>query len=105
MELDIEAHFRQQLYKSYEENKLVLLPKEEYQNIISQLLEATATTKKTPHKYYLLEKYEVLECGYVEKFIRKREDNEDIFYSVSIEETLMSSSMPTLLQVMVVETR
>ena len=48
MELDIETHFRQQLYKSNEENKRVLLPKEGYQNIISQLLEATATTKKTP---------------------------------------------------------
>ena len=42
---------------------------------------------KTPHQYYLLKKYEVLECGYVNKLIRKREDNEDIFYFVSIEET------------------
>ena len=75
MELDIEAQFREQLFKSYKDNKRVLLPKEEYQNIISQLLEATATTKKSPHQYYLLKKYEVLECGYVKKLIRKREDN------------------------------
>ena len=29
MELDIEAQFREQLFKSYEDNKRVLLPKEE----------------------------------------------------------------------------
>ena len=87
MELDIEAQFREQLFKSNKDNKRVLLPKEEYQNIISQLLEATATTKKSPHQYYLLKKYEVLECGYVKKLIRKREDNEATFYFVSIEET------------------
>ena len=81
MELDIEAQFREQLYKSYKDNKHVMLPKEEYQNIISQLLE------KSPHQYYLLKKYEVIECGYVKKLIRKREVNEATFYFVSIEET------------------
>ena len=84
MELDVETHFRQQLSKNYEETKRVLLPEEECQDIINQLLEATATTKKTQHQYYLLKKYEVLEGGYVKKHIRKREDNEDIFYFVSI---------------------
>lgn len=44
---------------------------------------------KSRHEYYLLNKYEVLQCGDVEKIIRKRQTSDETpVYYVSIEDTL-----------------
>ena len=63
----------------------MLLPKEEYDNIINHIKKISQ--KKTAHDYYHLKKYEILQCGNVEKLIRKREDGEqNPIYFVTIEE-------------------
>ncbi|XP_071083993.1 KRAB-A domain-containing protein 2-like [Haliotis cracherodii] len=80
--------FRDALYKMYEENTRVLIPKELYLESINNLLEASITTKKTPHHHYLLKKYEVLKCGDVDKLIKRRQSSEeDPLYFVTIEDT------------------
>ncbi|XP_046560558.1 KRAB-A domain-containing protein 2-like [Haliotis rubra] len=61
---------------------------EEYYKIISDLPEASKTSKKTPHQYYLLKKYEVLQCGDINRLIRRRQHEEETpLYFISIEET------------------
>ncbi|XP_041369797.1 KRAB-A domain-containing protein 2-like [Gigantopelta aegis] len=80
--------FRESLFKTYEDNKRVLIPKEEYGTIISELLQAASVSKKTSHQYYLLKKYKVLQCGDSERLIRRRvHADEAPLYFVSIEET------------------
>jgi len=86
-EIELKASFQEQLYKSYEINKRVLITQEENEKTIGDLIEANKTMKKTPHQYYLLKKYELLECGDVKKLIRCRLPGESPLYFVSIEET------------------
>ena len=69
--MNVEETFRRSLYTSYGENKCILLPKEEYIKTVGDLLEATQTPKKTLRQFYLLKKYELLQCGDVQKLIRK----------------------------------
>ncbi|XP_068200852.1 KRAB-A domain-containing protein 2-like [Palaemon carinicauda] len=40
-----------------------------------------------PHEYYLLKKYEILECADVLKLIRRRTANEDPIYFATLEDT------------------
>ena len=48
----------------------------------------SASKSKTPRQHYLLEKYEVLQCGDTQKLIRKRHNiNDEPVYLVSIEKT------------------
>ena len=86
-ECDLESSFREELFKRYAEKKSVLLPKEQYNDIIRELTAIDMSTKKSPHEYYLLKKYEVLKCGHVLKLIRRRNANEDPIYFVTLEET------------------
>ena len=86
--MEVEIEFRQDLYKQFEGNKRVLIPKEDYCKTISELKEASSCSKKTSHQYYLLKMYEILKCGDVEKLIRKRQDQDETpVYFVTIEET------------------
>ncbi|XP_046553714.1 KRAB-A domain-containing protein 2-like [Haliotis rubra] len=86
--MDHEKIFREGLFKIYETNKRVLIPKEEYYKIISDLLEVSKTSKKTPHQYYILKKYEVLQCGDINRLIRRSQHEEETpLYFISIEET------------------
>ena len=63
----------------------MLLSKEEYDNIINHIKKISQ--KETAHDYYLLKNYEILQCGNVEKLIRKQEDGEqNPIYCVTIEE-------------------
>ena len=81
----IEIIFNSKLYELHNDEKSVLLPKEEYNNIINHIKKISQ--KKMAHDYYLLKKYEILQCGNVEKLIRKREDGEqNPIYFVTIEE-------------------
>ena len=84
-----ENKFRSELYKKYEECKKILIPKEQYFNMIEDIREAALTTSsKSRREYYLILSYEILRFGDTEKLIKKRHDQEnDILYYVSIEET------------------
>jgi len=85
----IEEKFKTELYKKYKECKKVLIPKEQYFKIIQEVKTAAESiTSKSRRDYYLLNKYEVLQCGDIEKLIKKRRRPEDdILYYVSIEDT------------------
>ena len=49
---------------------------------------AKCITSKSRRDYYLLNKYEVLQCGDIEKLIKKRRrPQDDILYYVSIDDT------------------
>ncbi|XP_041346801.1 KRAB-A domain-containing protein 2-like [Gigantopelta aegis] len=85
--MDLEETFRRSLYTSYGENKCILLPKDEYIKIVGELLEATQAPKKSPRQFYLLKKYELLQCGDVQKLIRKKPNQEHPLHFATIEET------------------
>ena len=75
------------LFKTYEDSKRVLIPKE-YGKSIREPLEAVSVSKKTSHQYYLLKKYEVLQCGDSDRLIGRREHTDEApLYFVSVEET------------------
>lgn len=66
-----------------------LIPKVDYYKTIDDLKAvAEVSTIKSCHQYYILNKYEVLLCGDVEKLIKKRKSPEDrpIYYA-TIEDT------------------
>ncbi|XP_068246530.1 KRAB-A domain-containing protein 2-like [Palaemon carinicauda] len=86
-ERDLEAHFREELFHGSEGKKSVLLPKEQYNEIISELTAIDKSGKKIPHEYYLLKKYEILKCGDILKLIRRRTANEDPIYFDTLEDT------------------
>lgn len=71
---DIENTYRAQLEQLHASDKKVgLLTKEEYFSLIEELkVAASQTTTKTRRQYYILKRYEVLQCGDVEKLIKKR---------------------------------
>ena len=49
---------------------------------------AEASTTKSHHQYYILKKYELLQCGDVEKLTKKRKSPEDpTVYYATIEDT------------------
>ncbi|XP_041357602.1 KRAB-A domain-containing protein 2-like [Gigantopelta aegis] len=85
--MDLEETFRRSLYTSYGENKCILLPKDEYIKTVGELLEATQAPKKSPRKFYLLKKYELLQCGDVQKLIRKKLNQEHPLYFATIDKT------------------
>ena len=77
------------MFLKYSQCEKYLLPRDVYYKTVSDLrLAATTKTKKSRHQYYLLSKYEILQCGDVEKLIKKRESPEERpVYYVSIEDT------------------
>ena len=84
-----ETDFTEILKEKCGKSKKFLLSRIDYEKIIQELKEASSiTTKKTRRQYSLMEKYEVLECGDVEKLIRKRASKELApVYFVAIEDT------------------
>ncbi|XP_041356808.1 KRAB-A domain-containing protein 2-like [Gigantopelta aegis] len=85
--MDLEETVRRSLYTSYGANKCILLPKDEYIKTVGELLEATQAPKKSPRQFYLITKYELLQCGDVQKLIRKKPNQEHPLYFATIEET------------------
>lgn len=70
-----EVTFREQLSMLKSSNKKSLqLAKDEYFNLIDEvkLAAACGDKTKTPRQYYLLKRYQVVQCGDVEKLIKKR---------------------------------
>jgi hypothetical protein len=80
---------KNEIYKKYESLEKVLIPKPEYFLLINKLKHLNEQSSAKSHQgYYLLSKYEILQCGDVEKLIRRRKSNDDpIQYYVHIEET------------------
>ena len=83
---------RQSSGKNYSRNTLCqkyLIPKEVYSQTIEDLKNAAEVPKtKSHHNYYILNMYEVLQCGDVEKHIKKRKSPEDRpVYFATIEDT------------------
>ncbi|KAG1682661.1 KRAB-A domain-containing protein 2 [Nymphon striatum] len=81
--------FQRALFDKYEVLKKVLIPKNQYYSIIEEVKRLTSDpSTKTHQGYYLLAKYEVLQCGDSERLIKKRESpDEQLLYYVHIEET------------------
>lgn len=84
MELIIEDKFKSGLYKKYNVLKKLLIPKSEYYLIVDELKRISSQQSTKPNKEYcLLYKYEILQCGDVEKLIRGRQSHdEQILYFV-----------------------
>ncbi|XP_064606191.1 KRAB-A domain-containing protein 2-like [Liolophura sinensis] len=84
-----ENQFTEALYKKYEVCEKVLIPKKTYFTMIEDLKGAArAVGTKNRHGYYLLSKFEILQCGDVEKLIKTRAtQDEDPVYYASTEDT------------------
>ena len=86
---NFETKFEEALFKKYSQCAKYLIPKEVYYKTIDDLKTAAeASTTKSHHQYYILKKYELLQCGDVEKLIKKRKSPEDrpVYYA-TIEDT------------------
>ncbi|XP_064092787.1 uncharacterized protein LOC135205709 isoform X2 [Macrobrachium nipponense] len=84
-----EAEFKKKLFDKYGQCQKYLIPESVYYKIIEDMKTvAQVTTTKSRHHYYILKKYEVLNCGDVEKLIKKRQSPEDrpVYYA-TIEDT------------------
>lgn len=67
----------------------MLITRDEYFETINELITSQETKVKSPRQYYLIKKYELLNCGDTQKLIRKRKDeNSEPVYFVFIEETI-----------------
>ena len=86
---NVENKFKSELYKRYNAGARHLIPKEKYFTTINDVKVAAAQRKdKSRYQYYILTRYEVLECGDVEKLIRRRKTPDDpIKYFITIEDT------------------
>ena len=83
-----------------------MIPKEEYNKTVGEVLEATQAPKKSPRQFFLLKKYELHQCGDVQKLTRKTPNQEHPLYFVTIEETFdIIKRAPTSLLVMEDETK
>ena len=66
------------IFEKYSQCQKYLLPKAVYSQTIEDLKNAAEVPKtKSHHNYYILNRYEVLQCGDVEKLIKKRKSPED----------------------------
>ena len=85
MDNPLEVRFKDLLIPKNSEQRSLLLTKEQYYELISELKEAFISTTKSNRQYYILGHYEILKCGDVDKLIRKRMDNsEDPIYFAHI---------------------
>ena len=85
----IELIFRNDLLDKYNKCPKNLIPKDVYYKTIEEIKAASESSKtKSRHEYYLLNKYEILECGDVQKLIKKRQTPDELpVYYASIEDT------------------
>ena len=76
MELSVEDTFKNGLYKKYESLKKVLIPKPEFFLLINELKHLNEQSSAKSHQgYYFLSKHDILQCGDVEKLIRRRKSS------------------------------
>ena len=88
-QINIETEFQETLLKRYSTHEKHFIPKDIYYKTIDDLKTASKTTAtKSRHKYYIVKKYEALQCGDVEKLTEKRwSTTEQPLYYVTIEDT------------------
>ena len=85
---NIETKFNSELYERYHASARHLMPQDKYVAIINDVKVAAAKYKnKSRYEFYILKRYEVLECGDEEKLIRRRRTPADqIKYFIPIED-------------------
>lgn len=88
-DFNFENEFRQALWQKYSECGKYLIPKDVYNKTIDDLRSATQiTATKSRQQYYILQRYEILQCGDIEKLIKKRINNDDPpLYYATLEDT------------------
>ena len=85
----IELKFCNNHYEKYKKCPKNLIPMAMYYKTIEDLKATSVSLKtKSRYKYYLLHKYEIFDCGNVQKHIKKRQTSEEppVYYA-SIEDT------------------
>ncbi|GFR57889.1 KRAB-A domain-containing protein 2 [Elysia marginata] len=83
-----EETFTSRLFEKFEHNPNYLLPKTKYQEIIHQLQATLGVARKTARQYKLKSRYEILQCGHVDKLIKRRKSpTESPIYFVTLEDT------------------
>ena len=79
--------YEELMLKKSSDSKSLLLTKIEYYNLIEELRVAACAKKKSNRQYYILGRYEILQCGGVKKLIKKRNDRiHEPVYFVHIED-------------------
>ena len=84
-----ETEFKEKLFEKYSQCQKYLIPKEVYYKTIEELKTVSkVSTTKSRHQYYILKKHEALQCGDVEKLIkRKKSPGDRTVYYATIEDT------------------
>ncbi|XP_066946986.1 KRAB-A domain-containing protein 2-like [Macrobrachium rosenbergii] len=94
-----ENFYEKVMLKKNSDSKSLILTKIEYYNLIEELRVASSAKNKSNRQYYILGRYEVLQCGGVEKLIKKRKDEtQELVYFVHVEdmfETIKRAHMAT----------
>lgn len=84
LENSAEDQFKKQLLAIYNSTtKSVLMKKDDYFSLIEELRNASQEETKTPRQYYIIKKYQILQCGDVEKLVRKSTDpsHDPVYYT------------------------
>ena len=76
---DHEVEFRKIIYEKFARNKRNITP---VYNETIETLKITCDDKKNNHSYYILEKYEVLQCGDVENLSRNAYLQMILYYTI-----------------------
>ncbi|CAG2195881.1 unnamed protein product [Mytilus edulis] len=78
MLLGLEQTYAQKLLQIAEEKtKCKIWTRNKYNDIVNLMTKEPSKEDKTPAYYYLLTKYEILQCGDIQKIIRKRSSSDD----------------------------
>ena len=99
-----ETEFRVKLFDKYSQCQKYLIPKDVYFQTIEDMKEAAgiSTTKSCNH-YYILKKYEVLQCGDVKNWLKRGSHQKNVLSTMPLWKTHTTLSVkPTLQQAMVV---
>ncbi|XP_068226108.1 KRAB-A domain-containing protein 2-like [Palaemon carinicauda] len=82
-----ENFYEKVMLKKNSDSKSLILTKIEYYNLIEELRVASSAKSKSNRQYYILGRYEVLQCGGVEKLIKKRKaETQEFVYFVHVED-------------------
>ena len=81
--ISMEEQFKQKVAQLYSSDKrTVMISKDEYFSLVDEVKEAAnVRTSKTWRQYHILKRYQLLQCGDVEKLIKKKTvDEENAIY-------------------------
>ena len=91
MDSNMENRFKDELFKIYDSKKDAkksqLLSKSDYELFLAEILEAKLANPKSDRQRLVSKKYDVLECGDVQKVIKKQNsESDEIKYFVPLEQ-------------------